>query len=72
MHKWNVAKIINDHGGAIDLHAKLKASGHHLSLNAVRMWLRRDNIPERWLAAIFVLDGRPGLHPRNYIIEDIF
>jgi hypothetical protein len=69
MHKWNVAKIIDAHGGANDLHAKLKAEGYHLHLNAVRQWRRRDNIPERWLAAIFVMGGPD---PKSFIIEDIF
>lgn len=53
--QWDVPKIIQDNGGAMDLAASLNAAGYDVSVRAVRQWLRRDNIPSDWIAKIIHL-----------------
>lgn len=69
MNKWNTQKIINDNGGPVDLHAKLKAHGYAITLHAVRAWARRGSIPSEWIATILTLNGE---NPKTWIMEDIF
>lgn len=73
MNKWNGPKIMADHGGPVDLHAKLKAHGHTVALHTVQAWDRRKRIPGDWVATLLAMRG---VNPRGWIetetVEDIF
>ena len=65
--RWDVKKIIEDHGGAIGLASTLQSEGRNVSVKAVRQWLRRDNIPPNWMATILAINGH---NPKDWIAED--
>ena len=67
---WNIEKIIADFGGVNDLHARLEAEGHDLSLRAVRQWKRRNAISAQWL--LVLLNLRETELPEGWAMEDIF
>lgn len=69
MDKWNTEQIFHDTGGPVDLHAKLKAAGYSITLQAVRAWSRRGSIPADWIATIVRVTGKD---PKPWIVEDIF
>jgi hypothetical protein len=70
MDKWNLPLILRETGGPVDLHAKLRAGGHDITLPAVRAWFRRGKIPADWVATIVNITG---VDPRKWIEkEDIF
>ena len=74
---WNTSKIVEDFGGANDLHALLIKEGHDITVRAVRAWVRRDKIPPNWLAVLFVLKGYDHYGwidhaPDTREVEDIF
>lgn len=67
MDKWNTDLIFKQTGGPVDLHAKLKAAGYSISLQAVRAWSRRGSIPADWIATIARVTDKD---PRNWIVGE--
>ena len=67
MDKWNTDLIFRQTGGPVDLHAKLKAAGYTISLQAVRSWCRRGSIPADWIATIARVTDKD---PRKWIVGE--
>lgn len=64
---WNTQQILHEFGGVVDLHAKLKAAGHDVTLRTVRGWGERNAVPGKWLAVLLDLRGE---NPCGWLMDD--
>lgn len=59
MKQMDVRAFIKQLGGPTQLHRKLQKAGYDITLQAINMWVYRNNIPSRWLYNISLITKVP-------------
>lgn len=68
----DVRRLVRRFGGPKQLHTRLAADGHSVTIKAVNQWVNRNRIPSDWLTVLSVYadqDGEP-LHLRDYLLRE--